>query len=87
MMMKSKVGISCIATVATLLVGSPVFAQSFSASPFGTGNVRPFAYQSVPVQMDKIGVQQSDRYGYAMVQQIGRTHGDSRTTRSPKHRR
>jgi len=87
MMMKSKVGIICIATVATLAVGSPGFAQSFSASPFGTGNVLPFAYRSVTSQKDKIGVQQSDRYGYAMVQQTGRTHERSRAAGSPKHRR
>lgn len=71
MMMKSKVGI-CIAAVVTLAVGSPVFAQSFSASPYGTGNVLPFAYQSVPSQKDKIG--QNDRYGYAMVPQTRRAH-------------
>ena len=46
MMMKSKVGIICIAAVATLAVGSPVFAQSFSASPFGTGNVLPSHYEN-----------------------------------------
>jgi hypothetical protein len=87
MMMKSKVGISCIATVATLLVGSPVFAQSFSASPLWNRQREAVRLSIGPCADGQNWVQQSDRYGYAMVQQIGRTHGDSRTTRSPKHRR
>ena len=74
MMRKSKVGIICIAAVATLAVVSPAFAQSFSASPYGSGNVLPFAYQSIASQKDKIGVRQSDRYGYAMVPQTRWAH-------------
>jgi hypothetical protein len=72
MLNKSKVCIICIAAAATLAVVSPAFAQSFSASPYGTGNVLPFAYQST--DPDKIGLRQSDRYGYAMVPQTRRTH-------------
>jgi hypothetical protein len=75
MIRKSKVGIICIVAAATLAVGSPVFAQSFSASPYGTGNVLPFAYRSLASQKDNVGLQQDDRYGYAMVPQIRRTHG------------
>jgi hypothetical protein len=66
---KSKVALISIAAVATVAVVSPAFAQSFSASPYGTGNVLPFTYQPIPSQNEKIGVRQNDRYGYAMVPQ------------------
>jgi hypothetical protein len=72
MMEKSKVGIICIAAAASLAVVSPAFAQSFSASPYGTGNVLPFAYQST--DSNKIGSRPSDRYGYAMAPQTRQTH-------------
>ena len=75
MIRKSKVALISIAAVATVAVVSPAFAQSFSASPYGTGNVLPFTYQ--PITPRKIRVRQSDRYGYAMVPQ---THS-ARVTR------
>lgn len=68
MIRKSKVALISIAAVAMVVV-SPAFAQSFSASPYGTGNVLSFTYQPITPQKDKIGVWQSDRYGYAMVPQ------------------
>jgi hypothetical protein len=68
MIRKSKVAL-IVAAVATVGVVSPAFAQSFSASPYGTGNVLSFAYQPITPPKDKIGVRQSDRYGYAMVLQ------------------
>jgi hypothetical protein len=66
MIRKSKVALISIAAVATVTVVSPTFAQSFSASPHGTGNVLPFTYQPIAPQKE---VQQNDRYGYAMVPQ------------------
>ena len=69
MIRKSKVALISIVAVATVAVVSPAFAQSFSASPYGTGNVLSFTYQPIAPQKDKIGVRQSDRYGYAMVPQ------------------
>jgi hypothetical protein len=69
MMKKSKVAIISIAAVVTMAVVSPALAQSFSASPYGTGNVLSFSYRPIAPQKDKIGVRQSDRYGYAMVPQ------------------
>lgn len=69
MMRKSRVAVIYIAAVATVAIVSPTFAQSFSASPFGTGNVLPFTYQPIAPQKDKIEVLLSDRYGYAMVPQ------------------
>jgi len=74
MIRKSKVALISIAAVATVAVVSPAFAQSFSASPYGTGNVLPFTYQPIAPQKE---VRQSDRYGYAMVPQ---THS-ARVTR------
>ena len=65
MMRPSKVAVISIAAAATVAVVSPAFAQSFSASPYGTGNVLPFTYQPIAPGKDK--VEQSDRYGYAMV--------------------
>jgi hypothetical protein len=69
MIRKSKVALISIAAVATAAVVSTAFAQSFSASPYGTGNVLSFTYQPIASQNNKIGVRQRDRYGYAMVPQ------------------
>jgi hypothetical protein len=69
MMRKSKVAAISVAIVATVAVVSPAFAQSFSASPYGTGNVLPFTYQPTVPRKDKVEVLQGDRYGYAMVPQ------------------
>ena len=69
MMRKSKAAIISVAAFATVARRIAGVAQSFSASPYGTGNVLLFAYQPIAPQKDKIGVRQSDRYGYAMVPQ------------------
>ena len=52
MIRKSKVALISIAAVATVAVVSPAFAQSFSASPYGTGNVLPFTYQPIAPQKE-----------------------------------
>jgi hypothetical protein len=59
MIRKSKVALISIAAVATVAVVSPAFAQSFSASPYGTGNVLSFTYQPATPQKDKIGVRRA----------------------------
>ena len=56
---QSKVVLISIAAVATVAVVSPAFAQSFSASPYGTGNVLSFTYQPIAPQKNKIGVGQT----------------------------
>jgi hypothetical protein len=53
-------------TVLTVFA-TPAFAQSFSASPFGTGNVLPFAYQPVAPQNDKIAAGLNGLHAFAMV--------------------
>ena len=69
MIRKSKVALISIAAVATVAIVSPAFAQSLSASPYGTDNVLSFSYQPITPQKDKIAVRPSDRYGHATVPQ------------------
>jgi hypothetical protein len=58
---KSKVALISIAAVATVAIVSPAFAQLFSASPCGTGNVLSFTYQPITPQKDKIAIWQGDQ--------------------------
>jgi hypothetical protein len=60
------------ATLAVLtVIAMPAFVQSFSASPFGTGNVLPFAYKPAAPQTEKIAVGQSGLNSFAKVPKSG----------------
>jgi hypothetical protein len=57
-----------LTTLAVLtVIATPVFAQSFSASPHGTGNVLPFAYQPTAPQNEKVAAGRNGRDSFAMV--------------------
>lgn len=70
-----------LGTLAVLVaLATPASAQSFSASPFGTGNVLPFAYQPTAPQRDKIAVDRSGLNAYAAVPGFGRRQNSNATT-------
>jgi len=48
-------------------IAQPAFAQSFSASPYGTGNVLPFAYQPAAPQNNKIAAGQSELNAFGLA--------------------
>jgi hypothetical protein len=56
------------ATLAVLtVIATPAFAQSFSASPFGTGNVLAFAYKPTVPRTDKIEAHDRGLNSFAMA--------------------
>jgi hypothetical protein len=59
---------------------TPASAQSFSASPYGTGNVLPFAYQPTAPRHDKILVDRSGLNAYAAVPGFARHQNSNALT-------
>jgi hypothetical protein len=53
-------------------IAMPAFAQSFSASPYGTDIVLPFAYQPTAPQNRQMAIEQRGLNAYAAVPRIGR---------------
>jgi hypothetical protein len=59
-------------------IAQPAFAQSFSASPFGTGNVLPFTYQPAAPQNDRIAAGQGGLNAFAKVPKSGSAFNSNR---------
>jgi hypothetical protein len=60
------------------VTATPAFAQSFSVSPYGTGNVLPFTYQPTVPQNEKIAVGQSGLHSFALVPRTRSVRGTRR---------
>jgi hypothetical protein len=61
-----------LTTLAVLTaIAQPAFAQSFSPSPYGTGNVLPFTYQPAAPQNDRIAAGQGGLDAFAMAPRHG----------------
>lgn len=67
-----------LATIAFVgCIATPAFAQSFSASPYGTGNVLPFAYQPPTPQRGQAAIDRSGLSAYAAAPGAALTGGPS----------
>jgi hypothetical protein len=55
------------ALAALTVIATPTFAQSFSVSPYRTGNVWPFTYQPVAPQNERIATRRNVLQSFAKV--------------------